>query len=105
MDDLRDPQATPEHEQEECLIHGVVALGKQLLHLVLRQGFGQGAPPAYPVTWFDRIPRDASLLDEIVKKMFERMQAPMEGCRSSPLVVLLVNKPLDVPQRDLRQRL
>ena len=105
MDDLRDPQATPEHEQEECLIHGVVDLGKQLLHLGLRQGFGQRAPPAHHVTWFDRLPRDASLLDERVQAMFERMQAPMEGCRSSPLVVLLVHKPLDVPKRDLRHRL
>ena len=57
-------------------------LCKQLLHLVLRQGFGQGAPPAHHVTRFDRIPRDTSLLNEIVKEMFQRMQAPMEGCRS-----------------------
>src|SRR2546430_13721694 len=31
VDHLRDPQATPEHEQEERLIHGVVDLCKQLL--------------------------------------------------------------------------
>jgi len=57
------------------------------------------------VTRFDRIPRDTALLDQVVKEMFQRMQAPMEGGRSSPLLVLLVNKPLDVLKRDLRKRL
>jgi hypothetical protein len=54
-------------------------LCKQLLHLVLREGFGQGPPPAYHVTRFDRIPGDTPLLEEIVEEMFQRMQAPMEG--------------------------
>jgi hypothetical protein len=81
VDHLRDPQAAPEHEQEKRLIHGVADLRKQLLHLVLREGFGQWAPPTHHVTRFDRIPRDASLLNEIVKEMFQRMQTPMEGGR------------------------
>src|SRR5439155_3098380 len=69
------------------------------------KALGRGPPPAHHVTRFDRIPRDTALLDQVVKEMFQRMQAPMEGGRSSPLLVLLVNKPLDVLKRDLRKRL
>jgi hypothetical protein len=56
----------------------VVDLGKQLLHLVLGEGFRQGTSPTHHVTRFDRVPRDASLLNKIVKEMFQRMETPMD---------------------------
>ena len=94
VDHLRDAQTAPEHEQEQRLIHGGVDLGKQLPHLVQRQGLGQGAAPAHHVTRFDRVPCDTPLLKERVKEMFQRMQAPMERRGGEPLMVLLGNKPL-----------
>jgi hypothetical protein len=100
VDHLGNPQATSPHEQEEGLIHRVVDRRKELLDLVLRESFGQRPPPAHQVTWFDRIPSDAPLLEEIVEERFQRLQAAMEGDRGSPLGVLLSNKPLDVLTRD-----
>src|SRR5947208_2544057 len=82
---------TPEHEQEEGFIHGVVDLRTQPLHLVLREGFGQGPAPAYHVTRCNRVTYDAPLLNQRVKEMFQRMQAPMERRGGEPLVVLPVH--------------
>ena len=105
VDHLGDPQATPEHEQEEGLIHGVVDLRTQPLHLVLREGFGQGPAPAYHVTRCNRVTYDAPLLNQRVKEMFQRMQAPMERRGGEPLVVLPVHNLFDVAKRDLGERL
>jgi hypothetical protein len=82
VDHLGNPQTTPEHEPEEGRIHRVVDLRKDPLDLVLRESLGQGPPPAYHVTRFDRIPGDAPLLEEIVEAMFQSVQASMEGGRS-----------------------
>ena len=81
MNDLRDSQATAEHQQEERLIHRVVDRRKQPLHLILRKGFGQGPPSAHHMTRFDGITSDVPVLEEIVEAMFQRMQTPMDGRR------------------------
>jgi hypothetical protein len=81
VDHLGNPQTTPQHEQEEGLIHRVVDLRKELLDLVLGESFGQGPPPAHHVTRFARIPSDTPLLEEIVEDMFQRVPASMQGGR------------------------
>src|SRR5215831_1201988 len=82
------------------MIHRVRDLGKQGADLVLCERLGQRAPPTQEMTWFDRIAREAAVLHhQILKKMFEGVEPPVNGGDGELRLALLLDERLDVPPR------
>jgi hypothetical protein len=96
--DFTDAQATAQHEQRQGIIHGMRDLGEEGTNVVLRERLGQRATSAQEMTGFDRVAREAVFLHhEVLKKMFEGMEPPVNRRWGEVRLALLLDKALDVP--------
>ena len=85
---LRNAQATAEYHEKQGAVHRMIDLTKQPLDLLQGERLGQGAPTSDKVTRLDGIAGHQLLVQAKVKKVLQRIQAPVD-CRPGPAVLLL----------------
>jgi hypothetical protein len=101
---LRDPQSTAEDHEKQRAVHRMGDLGKQPLHLLAGEGFGQGAPAPDKVTGLHRITSYELLVETKVKKMLECIESAVDRRPGTPLVMLVLHKLVHLVKGDLGER-
>jgi hypothetical protein len=104
LGDLRDPQATAEHDQKQSAVHGMGDLRKESLHLLPRKGFGEGAPAPDKMTGLDRIARHPLLVEAKVKKMLQGVEAAVDSGPRAVVLMLPFHKLVDLVKGDAGER-
>src|SRR2546426_4991983 len=76
-------------------------LGKQALHLLAGQGFGQGTPTPHKVTGLDGVPQHPLLVQAKVKKVLERIEPSVDRRPGAAAVMVMLYKLVDLTKGDL----
>ena len=101
LGDLRDAQPTAEHDQKQGSVHRMVNLGKQPLHLLAGERFGEGTPPPHKVTGLDGVPRHPLLVQAKVKKVLQGIEPPVDRRPRPAVAMLILHKLVDLVKGDL----
>ena len=79
----------------------MIDLGKEPLHLLAREGFGQRTPAPDKVAGFDRVPHHELLVQAIGEKMLQRIEPSVDRRPGAAVVMLVLHKLIDVAKGDL----